>query len=230
MSPQIEAVAKEPITRSPIQDRRWILASLFAISLVGLGGWLHGELANRWGVGTDVIALGERLRQVPLELGSWRSHGDDDLSATTLSLLECKGYLNRAYVHQGTGEVVSVAVMFGPKGPIAVHTPEVCYSSRDVQPNEKREAVPMDYDGEENHFWKLSFSKNTLDKGKLSVMYAWSDGGAWQASEAPRFWRTNYLYKIQTATQGLGVKDSSTNEFFRAFLPELRKQMSISSH
>ena len=204
-----------------------MLASLTAILLVGLGGWIHGELANRWGVSTDVIALGERLRQVPLELGSWRSHGDKELSESTLTLLECKGYLNRSYVHQGTGEVVTVAVMFGPKGPIAVHTPEVCYSSQNVQPNEKREAVSNDFDGEQNQFWKLSFSTNTLEKGKLNVMYAWSDGGAWQASESPRFWRTNYLYKIQTAAQGLGVKEASTDEFFRFFLPELRKQMSV---
>ncbi len=229
MPTEIEAVSKARMDRRPMHDTHWIFASLCAIGLVGLGGWIHGELANRWGVGTDVIALGERLRQVPLELGAWRAHADEELSESTLSLLECKGYLKRSYVHQGTGEVVSVAVMFGPKGPIAVHTPEICYSSRDVQQNEKRQAVAMDYDGKENHFWKLSFLKNTLDKGKLSVMYAWSDGGAWQASEAPRFWRTNYLYKIQTAAQGLGVKEASTNEFFRVFLPELRKQMSVAS-
>lgn len=204
-----------------------MLASLSAIALVGLGGWINGHLANRWGVATNVIELGERLRNVPLELGAWRAQADVKLAESTLSLLECKGYLNRSYVHQGTGEVVSIAVMFGPKGPIAVHTPEVCYSSRDVQPNEQRQAVSMDYDGEENRFWKLSFTKNTLEKGKLNVVYAWSDGGAWQAAEAPRFWRTNYLYKIQAATQALGTKEDSTNDFFQAFLPELRKHMSV---
>ena len=225
MQTEIEAVSTLRI--QPKQDSLWMLASLCAIALVGLGGRIHGELSNRWGVATDVIALGERLRQVPLELGDWRAREDKELSESTISLLECKGYLNRSYVHQGTGEVIAVAVMFGPKGPIAVHTPEVCYSSREVQQNEKRQAVSADYDGKENHFWKLSFSTNTLEKGKLSVMYAWSDGGAWQASEAPRFWATDYLYKIQTAAQGLGGKETSTDEFLRVFLPELRKQMDV---
>jgi hypothetical protein len=45
------------------------------------------------------------------------------------------------------------------------------------------------------------------------------------AAENPRFWRTDYLYKIQTAS-GLGKGNvAATNRFLQDFLPEIRKIM-----
>ena len=116
-------------------------------------------------------------------------------------------------------------VIYGPKGPVAVHTPEVCYSARAVNQTSSREAVGFDLDGEPGELWKLAFETNTFDKRKMSVYYGWSDGGAWTAAKNPRFWRTDYLYKIQTACQSSGNKEDSTDEFFKVFLPEVRKQM-----
>jgi hypothetical protein len=213
---------------SPAAHKTWLIAVMASLALILAGGILHGQLSNRWGIPVDVVELGNKLQLIPTDIGPWKAGSELELPQSTLTLLECKGYLHRTYVHQGTGEVINVAVTFGPKGPIAVHTPEVCYSSRDVTQTNQRASVPMEYDGFKNTFWTLGFQANTIDKAKLSVAYAWSDGGDWVAAERPRFWRTDYLYKIQTATQAVGAKEDSTSDFMRVFLPELRKQMRTS--
>ncbi|MFM8570922.1 MAG: hypothetical protein ACKOAU_04935, partial [Pirellula sp.] len=73
--------------------------------------------------------------------------------------------------------------------------------------------------------WKLCFESNSIDKMKMIVYYGWTDGGPWQAAKSPRFWRTDFLYKIQTSSQATGKKEDSTDEFFKVFMPEVRKVM-----
>jgi hypothetical protein len=203
----------------------WIVGVILSLAFILVGGAVHGHLSNRWGIPADVNGIGEKLREVPASIGPWISAGDQEMGKTALTLLECKGYLNRTYVHRTTGESVSVAVMFGPKGPIAVHTPEICYSSRDVTAIGKRQSEDYAFDGADSRLWKLRFSKNDLTKSKLNVTYGWSDGGPWYAAEAPRFWRTDYLYKIQTASPATNSSEDSTTGFLKVFLPELRKVM-----
>jgi hypothetical protein len=210
---------------SGVLPMSWVLMAISGLVLVVAGGWVHGRLTQRWGTPLEVEMIGARLRDVPLSIGGWTSAGDQDMSPSTVTLLECIGYLKRAYVNQSTGETVSVAVMFGPKGPIAVHTPEVCYSSQDVTASERRRPVTVDYDGTDSRIWQLGFVSNDLEKSKLDVMYGWSDGGPWYAAESPRFWRADYLYKLQTAASVSRGNKETTQEFLRVFLPELRKVM-----
>jgi len=169
--------------------------------------------------------LGQKLREIPLELGPWRAEQDEELHKNTVSLLECEGYIFRIYQNTDTSEVVSVAVLFGPKGPIAVHTPEVCYRSQDVNQTTDRKPLEIAFDGTDSKLWKLTFETKT-EKAKLNVLYGWSDGGPWYASNFwTRFWPTDYLYKIQTASQSVREGQDSTTDFLRVFLPELRKRM-----
>ena len=205
--------------------QKWLIGVGSAIALLLLGGVAHGLFSNRWGVAQDIVALGQKLSQVPTEIGPWKCTLDSKLDDTVEKTLEAKGYISRLYTHQTTGESVNVFVVFGPKGPIAVHTPEVCYSARAVTQTSDRASTPVEPGSKDGTLWKLAFETNTLDKRKMSVFYGWSEGGAWQAAANPRFWRTDYLYKIQTSCQATGNKEDSTDEFFKLFLPELRKQM-----
>ncbi len=224
-NPVTNAVTPDSKNPSPRVTFGWLAGVLLSLAFIILGGVVHGHLSNRWGTPTNVESLGEKLKEVPAEIGPWISAGDQEMGKTALTLLECKGYLNRTYVHRTTGESVTVAVMFGPKGPIAVHTPEICYSSRDVTAIGKRESRDFAFDGSDSRLWKLRFSKNDVAKSKLNVTYGWSDGGPWYAAEAPRFWRTDYLYKIQTASPSTSSAEDSTDGFLKVFLPELRKVM-----
>jgi hypothetical protein len=218
---------KEPTAIASNGHRKWIICSIASVGLIVLGGLLQGSMANRWGTPVKVSEIGAMLREIPMQVGPWVANEEQEMEKPVLRVLECEGYLLRSYVHQATGEAINVAVLFGPKGPIAVHTPEICYSSRAFQQTSLRAPQVFDFDGMENTFWRLGFSSNTIDKQKMSVAYAWSDGGPWIAAEAPRFWRADYLYKIQTASRTLNSKQDSTEEFFKEFLPELRKHMGL---
>jgi hypothetical protein len=206
--------------------KKWYFGIASALAIILFGGVAHGVLSNRWGVAEDIQALGKQLNSIPMEIGPWKCDEEAKIEDRVIyGILEANGYISRVYVHQATGEAVNVFLVFGPKGPIAVHTPEICYSARAVTPTSERQAVPCEYDGTEGSIWKLGFETNSIDKRKMSVYYGWTDGGPWQASKSPRFWRTDFLYKIQTSCQATGKKEDSTDEFFKLFLPEVRKVM-----
>ena len=203
---------------------KWFSGIGCALALILLGGVAHGVLSNRWGVSENIQALGTQLNSIPMEIGPWKCSEEGKIEDRVIyEILQANGYISRVYVHQSTAEAINVFLVFGPKGPIAVHTPEICYSARAVTQTSERQAVPADYDGKDGQLWKLGFETNSIDKRKMSVYYGWTDGGAWQAAKSPRFWRTDYLYKIQTSCQAVGKKEDSTDEFFRVFLPEVRK-------
>lgn len=205
---------------------KWYLGVVSALAIILLGGVAHGVLSNRWGVAEDIQSLGKQLNSIPMEIGPWKCEEEGILDDRTIyGILEANGYISRVYVHQATGEVVNVFLVFGPKGPIAVHTPEICYSARAVTQTSERQSVPCEYDGQDGSIWKLGFESNSIDKRKMSVYYGWTDGGPWQAAKSPRFWRTDFLYKIQTSSQATGKKEDSTDEFFKVFMPEVRKVM-----
>lgn len=222
---QKEPVGSEINLAKGADLKRWFFGIASALSLLLLGGVAHGVLSNRWGVAEDIQAMGKQLSSIPMEIGPWKCEEEGKLDDRVVNILEANGYISRVYVHQATGEAVNVFLVFGPKGPIAVHTPEVCYSSRAVSQTSERQSVPCDYDGKEGTIWKLGFETNTIDKQSMNVYYGWTDGGPWQAANSPRFWRTDFLYKIQTSCQATGKKEDSTDEFFKAFLPEARKVM-----
>jgi len=204
---------------------RWFLGITSALAILVLGGVAHGVLSKRWGIAENTQLLGRQLNEIPMELGPWKCEEEGKLDDRVRNTLEAIGYISRVYVHQSTGESINIFFVFGPKGPIAVHTPEVCYSARAVTQTSERQSVPCDYDGTEGTIWKLGFETNTIDKRKMSVYYGWTEGGPWQAASNPRFWRTDFLYKIQTSCQATGKKEDSTDEFLKYFMPEARKVM-----
>jgi hypothetical protein len=224
-SASVEPTTSEVKYAKGSELNRWFLGILSALSIVLLGGVAHGVLSNRWGIAEDTKLLGKQLNDIPMEIGPWKCEEEGKLDDRVRDMLEATGYISRVYVHQATGESVNVFLVFGPKGPIAVHTPEICYSARAVTQTSERQSVACDYDEKEGTIWKLGFETNTLDKRKMSVYYGWTDGGPWQAAKSPRFWRTDFLYKVQTSCQATGKKEDSTDEFFKFFMPEARKVM-----
>jgi hypothetical protein len=124
------------------------------------------------------------------------------MSDFALATLMCAGYINRTYVEQSTGDSVSVAIIVGPPGPTAVHTPEICYSSRDYAIKESRQAARVsDRSGVDHGFWKTILRSTDPTAEQLCVFYAWTADGRWIASESPRFEFAGnpLLFKLQMA-------------------------------
>src|SRR5262245_23228091 len=99
--------------------------ALVAILLVIGGGIVHGFWTDRWGTSPAPAEAGRRLKAVPLRAGDGAAAplpnkaGPESLA----------GQLYRRYVHQVNGTVITVALYTGLPGPVAIHTPDVCYKA-----------------------------------------------------------------------------------------------------
>ena len=212
---------------------RFFMATTVLIAITASSGWIHGRLAGRWQQDRLLVEAGERLGELPDEdLGPWQLDREDSLSDKIVQMLECTGYVTRSYVNLETGDRVTMFVIVGPHGPTVVHTPEICYSSRDydVAVDKKRKSLVLG-DGSRHEFWTLTMeSRDELDPHELRVWYGWSDGTRWSAKDYPRwgYLGTPRLYKIQVAgrlRKGSGHASDPVEDFLKHFLPTLRTYM-----
>jgi hypothetical protein len=145
---------------------------------------------------------GERLSRVPAQFGSWLLRDEDTLSESVLNLLGCSNHICRTYVNSETGEAVALVFLVGPAGPLAVHTPEICMTSREYENLKQSEPMDIVTEGQTHQFFQTLFRAKTLEGQKLNVYYGWSrDGHQWEAPESPRFvlGPLPILYKLQVA-------------------------------
>jgi len=208
-----------------------------AVLLAGtLGaGALHGRMTRRWGMGTEAQSAAERLLMaLPPEVGNWQLRHESPLTAEVLNVLQCPAHISRVYEHQQTGDVATVAVLLGPPGPISVHTPEICYSSRDFSLSGERRKIGISIPGGAEHgLWELPLKTNNVHAASLRVLYAWSAGGAWEAARHPRFGYAglSHLYKLQVAVTAAPVEKSSKfdagRDFLEGFLAQLQPRLIV---
>jgi hypothetical protein len=196
-----------------------------SLALVAATGYLHGSRTNRWGLHADVNAAGQRLLRFPEEIGPWQTFEEAELPEAVQEILQCTGWINRSYRHRVTGDLVNVALIVGPSGPMSVHVPEICYSSVDFQQDGDREEIRLEGGaGQSQRFWKLNMQSKSELGGTLRVYYGWTTGRVWEATEMPRvtFVGKDLLYKIQLASPVLlgaeGSERDSGKEFLVDFL------------
>ena len=210
------------VSRVSATHQRWAAFAVAIGSLV-LGGTLYGYHTNRWGPRPDLVAAGVWLSTMPEVVGSWVLVEKSELSRSVREQVQCTGYSIRRYIRRSDGARVDVALIAGPPGPIAVHTPEICYSSRAYEQRSDRQAVAMDAAGAEHTFWRVDFrTRNLLAEG-LRVHYGWSNGGVWKASIAPRyeFAAGPPLYKLQLAAPLSPATNPDESDAGEEFLKEL---------
>lgn len=188
-----------------------------------LTGVIQGELDGRWSNQDDLVAQGSLLSDVPTTVGDWLVVRDAPLSSAEKEMLQCHGSMARFYRHQETGHEVGVLLIYGPRGPMAVHVPEVCYSSTGTVPSSTPAARSITED-QEDALWMTQFRKPTNPLPSLEVWYGWSEGEHWEAAKYPRFWPTQQLYKIQVSgpVAGEGNAKSPPQLFLEQFIPALR--------
>lgn len=181
--------------------------------------WLEGK--SNHGISNQQLA--ENLCEFPKQLGDWECVSEEPLAPVVERILRCYGYINRVYWNSKTGHRVSLAILYGPRGPMAVHTPEICYSSRGRIPNGKPKEVLPGGDIKGHSFWRLDFKNPSSKSSDMEVWYAWSDGNEWIASDYPRFWTTQSLFKIQLSGP-CGVSDevSACENFLPQAVPALK--------
>lgn len=204
-----------------------LLGVLIATAVVVGAGYYKEGLQ---GIRVDTEAARDQLVATPASVGDWQLKEEQDLDASVVELLNCKGYINRVYVHQQTGAQIHVAVLAGPAGPISVHTPDVCYSSREFRSEGFQKHLEIAGDVSQV-FWRMGFRRNDLEAQQLQVVYGWWDGHGWSAPESSRFAfaRAPILYKLQLAhviPNHLSIDDLTVvSDFLREFLPVLNTHL-----
>lgn len=207
----------------PVTDQSRLLAlGAAAIALTVLTGVVYGRWTQRWGPPPDLQAAAARV-ELPRQIGAWQLLEEQPLADEVLRTLECVGHVNRVYVDKATGARVNVAVLAGPPGPISVHTPEICYSSRAYEITADRQKTWFKAPGGASHsLWRTTFKSRNAGAEQLRVYYGWSTGDQWAASPSPRFefGGQSFLYKIQMATQ-VGPSDDAVQDPCQSFMNAL---------
>lgn len=230
--PQLRSTSILPKTRD-MSAVRWFLAAAMVIAMVTCSGFAAGAWANRWSAPVALAKAAATLEAAPEECGPWRMLSETKLDPQIVELLACAGYVNRSYRNLQTGDTVHVAIVAGPPGRIAVHTPEICYVSQGfhIEQSPTRRSLELP----EGARAELTFSSFVPDAvgpegaGTLVAYHAFSDGGAWRSPAYPRFafGGRPFLLKLQLASRtGADSEPSSPDpcrDFLDAFLPALRR-------
>ena len=205
---------------------RLILPVVILVAMSLLGECLCRTLAG----GAD----SERLLQIasvnvsrlPETIGAWHKLKSDPLSDNVLRILGCRAQQSCVYADDLTGDQVTLTLLAGSAGPLVAHTPEVCYSSIDVDIAEPAGAIAIRGTGEKaDTFDRVIFRSKTVEGRKQQVYYAWRKfDGPWQAPRSPRLALGGQamLYKLQLAGEAPEKSGNSPeSESVRRLLDDL---------
>lgn len=218
-----ESLSSDQSTSPRIQTRMVVVALLLLTTLVS--GSVHAYLDGRFVNEELAERRADAIAALPTSFGAWKMVSEEQLDETAADLLRPHGSIVRNYRNSETGATVKFAMILGPRGPIAVHTPEICYRSSGNTPSGARRVTEIKTDQQTHQAWSLEFKDRQSGEASLHVLYAWSDGGAFVAAEQPRFWMVDNLYKIQLASPSLGDDANHGLQFLRDFMPHLEKSI-----
>ena len=153
-----------------VVSKSFVLPLVLSVTIGLVSSFAHGWLDGRWVDRPNIEAIAAQLKDLPSEFGDWSLVENQQLSESTLSLLQCYGYSSQTYQNARTGRRVNVAVLFGPRGPIAVHTPEVCYSGQGLIPAGNTEQEVISVEGGDHTVWRVNFSSKRDLKPELEAL------------------------------------------------------------
>jgi hypothetical protein len=200
-----------------------LLAIVAAVVLAD--GYLCGHWSGRWGTSQQTMA--GRLEQLPLVIGEWQGT-PLELNSRVVERAGFDGYLLRRYENQRTRATVNLLLASGRPGPLAVHTPEVCYAGAGFAPAEPTTRSHIDRAASEApaEFFQTKFARrDAVRTEELRVIWTWNKSGRWLCPDNPRWTLTGVpvvfkLYVTQALTPG-GDDGNNCVDFLRDALPEL---------
>lgn len=213
---------------------RWTFAAIASLALVATG-LVHGFWTDRWTVSNDTVEAASRLDKIPLSFGDW--DGEEIAVKPGQVAPGVSGSVQRRYVNRVTQGAVVIALVNGRPGPVATHTPEVCYGASGYRVDAKN-SIGLDTKATSAQFWTSRAVKTSAtSETRIRLYWAWNAGQGWVASkdarqEFPRFVNP-ILHKLYVVRDLVGVepprssgkdvpeRDDVCESFLKAFLPEL---------
>ena len=208
-----------------------IVVLVLAVALTIVGTFVHGNLTYRWDTNAKVDALVEAMGNVPTKIGAFELASKEALAEHAANQLQCFGDQIRTYRDPATNRKIQVALLMGPTGPISVHTPDICYSSRKFKKLGKRAPLAVTRIAGEDQFWSIQFQSRDLTGEFIRSIYGWSTDGLWQAPETARFEFAGepYLFKIEFVIFAESLdeleRDADALEFVKRYSQALRDQL-----
>ena len=193
-----------------------------------LSGVAHGLFTDRWTTAQAVRDVQPRLDRLPTAIGTWTGQ-DDPLNPDVLNKGEIQAHLSRRYRDSRTGQTVQVLVVAGRPGPIAVHTPDICFQGAGFEMAAHPAHLTVNDTGAK--LWAATFAKpNAPVPESLLVSWCWNGGSGWEAPDH-RSARVRYafrpvLYKLYLVTEPSPTRTGSDGSdvleaFATQLLPEL---------
>src|SRR5271156_5374651 len=157
-----------------------------AAGLIVATGLLGGMWTGRWKTSDRLERAAAALDRLPMQIGDWRGVARElDKRETEKARLD--GYVMRVYRHRVTGTELNVLMMCGRPGPIAVHTPDVCFQGAGFELQAQPKRYPVSFDGQDAEMFMGDFrDPESPVPGHICVLWSWSTGGPWQATDHPR--------------------------------------------
>lgn len=196
------------------------------VVLLAAYGVAEGLWSDRWITSPALAESQGRLDRLPLAVGPWEGE-DLELSSRQITVGELKAHLLRRYVHATSGEALTVLAVCGKPGPIAVHSPQMCFGGSGFAPKGARVRYEVEGQAGPAEFWSERYEKPGALPEYLRVYYGWNDFGGWRAADNPRltFAPARALYKLYV-TRRMAQPDEPAEsdpvpEFLRLLVPRL---------
>ena len=207
--------------------RAFAVLTVFAVVLSS--GVVQGVWTHRWTSSAALERATARMADLPLTLGEWDGEAQA-LDPRQVEVADISGHLLRRYVNRRTGDMVTVLLLCGRPGPLAVHAPEVCYRGLGYRTVGARAKQPSPAGA--GDFWVARLQRERVaGEGPLRIFYAWNATGTWEAADSPRSrfgWRPA-LYKLYVTRQltkaDEPLEDGPELGFLRALLPAAQKAL-----
>jgi hypothetical protein len=189
-------------------------------------GIAEGVLANRWRGSEALDQAAARLTGVPRNVGEWEGT-DQEMNPREFVVAELRGAVWRHYTHRRSGEAVTVLLVCGRGGPVAVHTPDVCFAGQGFALQGRAERRSLTTTAGPAEFHAGRFEKpGPVGAEACAVLWAWTVDGAWEAPTNPRvrYAREQAVYKLYLIhvvgyQPGAPAANVVLTDFASAFVP-----------
>lgn len=205
------------------------LPALVGVIAVLVTGVVHGLWTDRWQTSNACASAAERMHELPLELGEWTGEAVEFERGRGNPVA---GTLYRRYTNRD-GVMVQVFMVCGRPGPIAVHTPDVCYAANGYAVGSKEKfTVPKELAPAGGTFLTSELRKTRAsEQTNLRAFWAWNAAGGWEAPEEPRlaFAGKPVLVKLyvirEMSSPGEPLAKDPCLDLMRHLLPALEKTL-----
>lgn len=191
---------------------------------------------GRWQNSGALTVAAANVERLPHKIGDWEMIKENQVSDEEKSVAELAGSISRQYRHQHSGDIVTVLLMMGKPGPIAVHPPTACYTGlgyQQVGSTRNQTIEIVNPNGKQRHqFQNAQFTNpKKTETQEPHVFWGWSADGNWSCPDSPRlaFVGKPALFKLYVTYEAGGVvksKDQTPAEkMLKELIPILSEQV-----